>query len=51
MFTVCIIFILLILNLFKVVTEGSTIVYKDVRFWVVLTSLLGLITLTVQSFL
>lgn len=49
MFTLSIVFFITIINLFKMMTEDGIIFYKDIRFWVVLISLIALIGITATS--
>ena len=49
MFTLSIVITLTTINLFKMITNDSTVFYKDIRFWVVLASLITLLAITAQS--
>ncbi len=46
----CFLFLLIGYNLFHVISDNQTVFYKDVRFWLVLFSLVVLLWLTVQSY-
>lgn len=45
-----ILYILLGLNLVKLLMEKTNTVFKDVRFWLVIASLLALVWMTLQSY-
>lgn len=49
MFMLSIIFTITIINLLKMISEDGVVIYKDVRFWVVLVSLIILVTITATS--
>ncbi len=44
------IIILIIFNLFSVVTDKSLPYYKDIRFWLIMISLVVLISMTVEGY-
>lgn len=50
MLIISILIVILIFNLFDVLSEKSTIFYKDIRFWLVLISMGVLAWLTVASY-
>gem|GEM_PF-889498 len=50
MLILTILYLLLSFNLFDVIAEKTTTFYKDVRFWLVLISLVVLMWLTLQSY-
>ena len=50
MLFIVIIVLLIGYNLFNVISEENNVFYKDIRFWLVLTSLLILVWLTAQSY-
>lgn len=50
MLLVSFIFFLIIFNLFSVVTDKSSPYYKDVRFWLIMVSLLVLVAMTVEGY-
>ena len=50
MFICVILYLLFAFNLINVITEKSTTFYKDVRFWLVIVSLVILVVLTAQSY-
>ena len=50
MLFIVIIVLLIGYNLFNVISEENNTFYKDIRFWLVLTSLLILVWLTAQSY-
>lgn len=49
MFAISIIFVLFGINLFDMITDDGMVFYKDIRFWIVLVSLVTLIILTMTS--
>ncbi|MEM6966558.1 MAG: hypothetical protein AAF573_17470 [Bacteroidota bacterium] len=50
MLLVSFIFSLIIFNLFSVVTDKSTPYYKDIRFWLIVISLVVLVVMTVEGY-
>ncbi len=50
MLVITILCLLLSLNLVDVITEKTTVFYKDVRFWMVIVSLIALIMITLQNY-
>lgn len=50
MFFYVILYLLFAFNLINVISEKSSTFYKDVRFWLVVVSLIVLVVLTVQSY-
>lgn len=50
MFLYVILYLLFAFNLINVISERSSTFYKDVRFWLVIVSLIVLVVLTAQSF-
>lgn len=50
MLLVSFIFSLIIFNLFNVVTDKSTPYYKDIRFWLIMISLVVLVAMTVEGY-
>ncbi|MGK0387946.1 MAG: hypothetical protein ACI94Y_000673 [Maribacter sp.] len=49
MFALSIVITITTINLFKMITNDSTAFYKDIRFWVVLASLITLLAITVNT--
>ncbi len=43
-------FIIIAYNLFTVITEESTVFYKDIRFWLVVISLFVLIVVILRQY-
>jgi len=50
MLLVSFIYFLIIFNLFNVVTDKTTPYYKDVRFWLIMVSLVVLVAMTVEGY-
>lgn len=50
MFFYVILYLLFAFNLINVISEKSSTFYKDVRFWLVIVSLIVLVVLTAQSY-
>ncbi|MFK7772386.1 MAG: hypothetical protein AB8F94_09605 [Saprospiraceae bacterium] len=50
MLLVSFIILLIVFNLFDVVTENITPYYKDIRFWLIMVSLIVLLTITVEGY-
>ena len=50
MLLVSFIFFLIIINLITVVTDKSTPYYRDIRFWLIMVSLVVLIAMTVEGY-
>ena len=45
-----VLFLMIAYNLFNVITEESTVFYKDFRFWLVMISLITLVWILFQSY-
>jgi len=45
-----ILYLLFGLNLMQLMSDKSTVIYKDVRFWLVIVSLCVLVGMTIQSY-
>lgn len=45
-----VLYILLGFNLANIIMERANTIYKDVRFWLIVLSLLALVALTVKSY-
>lgn len=45
-----ILYLMFAFNLITVITEKTTIYYKDLRFWLIILSLIVLVFLTVESY-
>ncbi len=50
MLLVAFIILLIVFNLFDVVTENITPYYKDIRFWLIMISLVVLLALTLEGY-
>ncbi|MDG2418507.1 MAG: hypothetical protein P8M17_05915 [Saprospiraceae bacterium] len=50
MLLVSFIILLIVFNLFNVVTENITPYYKDIRFWLIIVSLIVLLTITMEGY-
>lgn len=50
MFFYVVLYLLFLFNLVNVISEKSSTFYRDVRFWLVVVSLIVLVVLTVQSY-
>lgn len=50
MLLVSFIILLIVFNLFDVVTDNITPYYKDIRFWLIMISLIVLVTITVEGY-
>lgn len=43
-------YVFLVLNLFKIIMEKTDTIYKDVRFWLVIFSFIALVWMTLKSY-
>ena len=47
---ISLLYMLIGVNLFKIIMEKTNTIYKDIRFWLILLSLAMLVWMTLQSY-